>query len=196
MIGSGVDRMSRRTWSLVISVVAIVVVLTVAALAGGTNPRTPGAPPGNTGSPHQTTGDGVPEAGACEEPEGPLEQVAVDSYVSDGGLSYLPDPGRFESRADHVLAHTADDLSRPLHGIFDVGSDACDVFDLLDEVQAQIRDGAAVACGDGCYDVDMRRDVGTVGGTQGATAGNPRTTWVRIVVAHGDDVITAYPILP
>ncbi len=137
----------------------------------------------------------MPEAATCEEPEGPLKEIAEDSYISEGGLSYPPDLGRFESRADHVLAHTADDLSRPLHGVFDIGADACDVFDLLDEVSEKIEGGSAVACGDGCYDVDMGLDVGIVGGTQGAAADNPHTTWVRIVVAHGDDVITAYPIL-
>ena len=188
--------MSRRTWSLVISAVVVVVVLTLAVLADGTDPGITGAPPGGATSGSRTPAAGVPEAGACDEPAGPLEQVAEDSYVSQGGLSYPPDPGRFESRADHVLAHTADDLSRPLHGVFDVGADACGVFDLLDEVRTKIRQGAAVGCGDGCYDVDLRRDIGTVGGTQGAAAGNPHTTWVRIVVAHGDDVITAYPILP
>ena len=188
--------MSRRTWSLVISVVLVVVVLTLAVLADGTDPRITGAPSGDATSGSRTPGVGVPEASSCGEPEGPLEQVADDSYVSDGGLSYPPDPGRFESRADHVLAHTADDLTRPLHGVFDVGADACRVFDLLDQVRGEIRDGEAVGCGDGCYDVDMGRDVGAVGGTQGATAGNPHTTWVRIVLAHGDDVITAYPILP
>lgn len=188
--------MSRRTWSLLISVVLVVVVFVLAVLADGTDPGFTGAPPGDAASGSPSPGAGVPEAGACEEPEGPLEQVAEDAYVSDGGLSYPPDPGRFESRADHVLAHTADDLSRPLHGVFDVGADACDVFDLLDEVRGEIRDGEAVECGDGCYDVDMGRDVGAVGGTQGAAAGNPSTTWVRIVLADGDDVITAYPIPP
>lgn len=187
--------MSRRTWSLIISLV-VVVVVALAVLANGTDPRITGTPSRDAASGSRTPDAGVPEAGECEEPEGSLEQVAEHSYVSDGGLSYPPDPGRFESRADHVLAHTADDLSRPLHGVFDVGADACDVFDLLDQVRRKIREGAAVGCGDGCYDVDMRRDVGTVGGTQGAAAGNPPTTWVRIVVAQGDDVITAYPILP
>lgn len=187
--------MSRRTWSFVISVI-VIVALMLAVLLDGTNPGGPRASPQVAITPSRSLEGGVPEAGACEEPEGPLERVAEDSYVTDGGLSYPPDPGRFESRADHVLAHTVDDLSRPLHGVFDVGADACDVFDLLDDVSAEIRDGAAAGCGDGCYDVDMRRDVGTIGGTQGAVAGNPHTTWVRIVVAHGDDVITAYPILP
>jgi hypothetical protein len=188
--------MSRRTWSLLISVVVIVASLTWGVLSAARDPGAPEPPPGNASSRSPTLPGGVPEARACEKPEGPLEEIAVDSYVSEGGLSYLPDPGRFASRADHVLAHTADDLSRPLHGVFDLPSNACDVFDLLDEVRRKIQNGAAVTCGDGCFDVDMHRDVGSVGGTQGASAGNPHTTWVRIVLAHGDDVITAYPILP
>jgi hypothetical protein len=175
--------------------VAVIVALIIAVLADGTDPGGPAAPPQSVVSPSRGFSGEVPEAAACEEPEGPLEEVAEDSYVSEGGLSYPPDPGRFESRADHVLAHTADDLSRPVHGVFTVGADACDVFDLLDEVDAGIDDGAAVGCGDGCYDMDMRREVGIVGGTQGSAAGHPSTTWVRIVI-HGDDVITAYPILP
>jgi hypothetical protein len=175
---------------------AVIVALIIAVLVDGADPGGPAAPPETALSPSGVPPGEVPDAAACGEPEGPLEEVAEDSYVSEGGLSYPPDPGRFESRADHVLAHTADDLSRPLHGVFSVGADACDVFDLLDEVDGEIEDGAAVGCGDGCYDVDMRRDVGIVGGTQGAAAGHPRTSWVRIVISHGDDVITAYPIIP
>jgi hypothetical protein len=188
--------MSRRTWSLVVSIVVLAVSVTLAVLSAGRGPGTPDPLPGNASSRSPTLGVGVPEAAACEKPEGPLDQIAVDSYVSEGGLSYPPDPGRFASRADHVLAHTADDLSRPLHGVFDVGTNACEVFDLLDEVRNRIQDGAGVTCGDGCFDVDMHRDVGAVGGTQGAAAGNPHTTWVRMVVTKQDDVITAYPILP
>lgn len=187
--------MSRRGWSLVVSIVIVLVSVTLAVLSAGRDPGTPDALPGSASS-RPALGGGVPEAEACEKPEGPLEQIAVDSYVSEGGLSYLSDPGRFASRADHVLAHTVDDLSRPLHGVFAVRSNACDVFDLLDDVLKRIEDGAAVMCGDGCFDVDMHRDVGTVGGTQGAAAGNPHTTWVRMVLADQDDVITAYPILP
>ncbi|HEX4942411.1 MAG TPA: hypothetical protein VFW51_07735 [Actinomycetota bacterium] len=186
--------MRSRAWSLVASLVVIAAIVILAALAGGTEPDISGAPSGD-GSALSPAG-AVPDADGCEEPAGPLEQVGVDSYVSEGGLAYPPDQGRFESRADHVLAHTQDDLSRPLHGIFDVGSDHCRVFDLLDEVRARIDEGEGRRCGDGCYDVDLDRSIGMVGGTQGAADDHPHTTWVRIVVENGDDVITAYPILP
>lgn len=188
--------MRNKAWSLVASLVVIAAILILAALAGGTEPDISSAPSGDGSPPALSPTGGVPDAGDCEGPAGQLEQVGVDSYVSDGGLAYPPDPGRFESRADHVLAHTQDDLSRPLHGIFDVASDRCRVFDLLDEVRARIDDGEGRRCGDGCYDVDLGRSIGMVGGTQGAADDHPRTTWVRIVVENGDDVITAYPILP
>lgn len=195
-VGSGDARVSRRAWSLVGSIVVIAAIAILAALAGRTEPDIASARSGNGSAPALSPTGGVPDAGDCEEPTGPLEQVGVDSYVSDGGLAYPPDPGPFESRADHVLAHTEDDLSRPLHGIFDVGSDHCSVFDLLDEVRTRIDEGEGRRCGDGCYDIDLDRDIGMVGGTQGAADDNPLTTWVRIVVENGDDVITAYPILP
>ena len=189
-------RVSRKAWSLVAPLVVTAAIAILAALAGGTGPDISGAPSGAGSVPALSPTGGVPDAGSCEEPAGPLEKLGVDSYVSEGGLAYPPDPGRFASRADHVLAHTQDDLSRPLHGIFDVASDPCRVFDLLDEVWTRIDEGEGRRCGDGCYDVDLDRSVGFVGGTQGAADDHPHTTWVRIVVENGDDVITAYPILP
>lgn len=135
----------------------------------------------------------------CEEPAGPLKRLGPEEFRSSGGLTYLSDPGeKFASRADHVLAHTIDDPSRPIHGVFEVGDDPCRVFDLLDEAWTKIQNGHAVDRGDGSYDVEMERDVGYVGGSEGASAEYPTTRWVRVVVyaPSTPTVVTAYPVIP
>jgi len=46
------------------------------------------------------------------------------------------------------------------------------------------------------YIVDMKQKVGYVGGQAGAAAGNPAATHVQIIVESGNNLITAYPVIP
>lgn len=45
------------------------------------------------------------------------------------------------------------------------------------------------------YAVDMGRRIGFVGGQAGAAAGNPTASHVQLVL-QGNDVITAFPVIP
>jgi hypothetical protein len=46
------------------------------------------------------------------------------------------------------------------------------------------------------YTIDMGRRVGYVGGRAGAAAGNPAANHIQLVVENGNQVISAYPIIP
>lgn len=133
----------------------------------------------------------------------PDRSVQTDSFLqpaggrnleSPAGLIYTLGPGG-EHRVDHVLRHAQDDLSRPVHGVFEGDRDA--ILRLIDEayqktkansnqVQTEESDNNTV------YTVDMGRRIGFEGGQRGQRNQNPGLTRVRLVL-RDDRVITAYP---
>jgi hypothetical protein len=102
-------------------------------------------------------------------------------HVSPGGLQYGADP-KFGNRVDHVLDHTAPNLNKSVHSVFNVQGD--DALNLVDEAWSN-RSGAGTlqANGNRTWTVDLGRPVGTIGQTS-----------VQIVVRDGtNELITAFP---
>lgn len=123
----------------------------------------------------------------------PSRHVAADyqvrdplNYVSPAGIFYGKDlSGKFASRIEHVMAHTAADDSKPQHSVFAVTKRE-DVLRLLDEAWKRRgppkREGSAY--GRDVYDIPMKRVVGTQGERR-----------IRIITeADQPSIITAYPV--
>ncbi|MBZ0236593.1 MAG: hypothetical protein K8M05_29975 [Deltaproteobacteria bacterium] len=129
---------------------------------------------------------------------GILRSVGQGYWMSRGGLRYGPDPA-FGNRVRHVLNHSADIPNRQVpHGVFDAGRKG--TLEVVDEAWAiaQRGGGDVTFSWQGSrttYTVNMGRRIGFVGGAPGAALGNPAAYHVRIVL-QGNDVITAYPIIP
>jgi RHS repeat-associated protein len=129
---------------------------------------------------------------------GILRSAGNGSWISRGGLRYGPDPN-FGNRVRHVLQHAADIPGRTgSHGVFDAGRRG--VLGLVDDAWAIAqRGGSGVTVSTQgartVYTVDMGRRVGFVGGKAGAAAGNPAASHVRLVL-QGNDVVTAFPVIP
>ena len=128
---------------------------------------------------------------------GPLRRIAPDTFESPGtGLVYGPDPN-YGNRVNHVLRHTVDDPSRPLHGVFD-GDEH--VFDVVDDAYTTAQNQAPGAVryppqGTRQTTISPFDDgVGYVGGQHGGAAGNPSSRHVQLVVNNGNEVITSYPV--
>jgi hypothetical protein len=127
-----------------------------------------------------------------------LRYVAPDTYESPQGLRYGPD-SLYGNRVQHVLRHTEDQPLRPEHGVFDASRSQ--VIGQVDEVWIKAQRGGLDVAKQTAgnvdeYTVNMGFRVGWIGGTKGAALGNPATTYVRLVVRNGNEVITAYPVRP
>jgi hypothetical protein len=121
-----------------------------------------------------------------------LTQQADGTFKSPSGLVYGPDPSpNFASRVEHVQNHGADIPARPRHGVFDGDS-----IDLTEEAWVLAKNGSSVTMQQGhrtVHYVNMGRDVGYAGGQVGAAAGNPRLSYIQMVM-EGDNVITSFPV--
>jgi len=130
------------------------------------------------------------------------------SYLSEGKKGKMLSPaglvynsGRGEHRTEHVLRHAHDMPSRPgNHGVFDANGD--DVFRLLDEAYKMIQSNSRQVSKDKprpgeeyktAYVIDMNRRIGYRGGKSGNRAGKPKLSKIKLVLANGNQVITAYP---
>ena len=121
--------------------------------------------------------------------------------VSPAGLVYNSSRSG-EHRTEHVLRHAKDMPSRPgNHGVFDADGD--DVFRLLDEAYELIQSNSRQVSKDRprageeyktAYTINMNRRIGYRGGKSGNRDGKPAVTKIKIVIANGDQVITAYPL--
>jgi hypothetical protein len=134
------------------------------------------------------------------------EVNGVKIWESPAGLRYGPDPSpNFVNRVRHVMNHAADIPNRPgKHGVFDSRQDA---LPLVDEAWVKVQNGdpgilhtshpasGAVPARD-VYVVPMGRKVGYVGGVWGHANGLPDASYLRIVVEHGNSVVSAFPVIP
>jgi len=127
-------------------------------------------------------------------------ELIRDGYVmkSPEGLTYyIGDRG--ENRIDHVLLHTRDNTSKPVHGIF-VGSKN-EIFAMIDEAYKMVKSNSnnvlktkpENGTDKVAYDVDMGRKIGYKGGRNGNRDGNPDLTILRLVLNKKIRVITAFP---
>ncbi len=115
---------------------------------------------------------------------------------SPAGLIYGMGGGG-EHRTDHVLRHTEDQPNRNgSHGVFNAkGNDA---FRLIDEayelVKAKSRQVKSESSrGNMAHVIDMKRQIGYKGGKSGNSRGKPPLSKIKLILANGDRVITAYP---
>lgn len=114
----------------------------------------------------------------------PAKSTSV--YVSPAGVRYGADPsGKFDSRVEHVMAHTQEDKTKMRHSVFVVKS-RDDVLALVDE--AWKKRGPPRKQGKkyprDVYDVDMGRVIGTQG----------QRVLRMITEADSADIVTAYPM--
>ncbi len=132
-----------------------------------------------------------------------------NSYLSEGKKGKMLSPAGLvynssrsgEHRTEHVLRHAHDMPSRPgNHGVFDANGD--DVFRLLDEAYKMIQSNSRQVSKDKprpgeeyktAYVIDMNRRIGYRGGKSGNRAGKPKLSKIKLVLANGNQVITAYP---
>ncbi|MBZ0117173.1 MAG: hypothetical protein K8H88_09275, partial [Sandaracinaceae bacterium] len=147
----------------------------------------------------EESGESAARAGASSAARGGILRSAGNgSWISRGGLRYGADPN-FGNRVRHVLNHAADIPGRTgAHGVFDAGRrGALGVVDDAWAIAQRGGSGVSVSTQGArtVYTVDMGRRVGFVGGQAGAAAGNPAASHVRLVL-QGNDVITAFPVIP
>lgn len=137
------------------------------------------------------------ESSSDEPALGVLTEIGGGRLRSTAGLIYRP--LRSEHRLDHVLRHGRDDPSKPVHGVFQGERDT--ILAIIDEAWriAQTRgppevtreeQGARTA-----LVVDLGRTIGYVGGESGQRRNHPKCRHVQLVV-EGNEIVTAYPVLP
>ncbi len=118
-----------------------------------------------------------------------------NAFHSASGLVFKQG-SKHGNRLSHVLAHTADDLSKAKHGVFSIGQD--NLVSTLDEAWEMARKGGDKVVrtlqdnGNVSYIIDMGRKIGFEGGKKGSHEALNR---INIVLEEGtSNVITAYPI--
>lgn len=121
-----------------------------------------------------------------------LTRVGKD-FKSKEGLVYRA--GSSRGGHDHVLLHAKDNLSKPVHGVFD---DKSQIFALADEAYKKIKSGSrdvqtSKQGSRTAYTVKMGRRIGYKGGRSGKQQGQPKLTRITLVLVEGNRVITAYP---
>jgi len=114
---------------------------------------------------------------------------------SPAGLVYGMGGGG-EHRTDHVLRHAKDQPNRPSHGVFEAQGD--DLFRLIDEAYELVKSKSRQvksekSRGNMAHVIDMKRKVGYKGGESGKRAGHPALYKIKLILADGNRVITAYP---
>lgn len=127
-------------------------------------------------------------------PSGELEKVSQDLYRSPAGLLYGPG-SRDNHRLTHVLKHAKDDLSKPIHGVFDGTQN--EIIALIDQAYLRVkkRDASVSESRSGnriALTIDFGRRIGYVGGQTGKRKKNP-VAEALVLVLDGERVITAYP---
>ena len=165
---------------------------------------TPPTRPSPTNSPNTAAkpppSEPAPQSSTASKPKpklGALTDLGNKRFRSTAGLIYRQSRG--EHRIDHVMRHAEDDPGRPVHGVFD-GS--------REQILAVIDRGYLIALTHGPPDakieeqrdrtvmtVDLGRKIGYMGGQAGKRKGFPACRHLNLVV-EGDEVVTAYPIIP
>ncbi len=140
-----------------------------------------------SGEPQQQSNQSKPKKLGILTPEG-------RNFRSSAGLIYGPG-SRDGHRRKHVLKHAEDDLSKPVHGVFD---DKEAVFALVDEAYQKVksRSDDVSTTSEGrrtSYVVKMRRRIGFKGGRNGKRDGKPPLNRLKLVL-EGNEVVTAFPI--
>jgi len=135
----------------------------------------------------------------------PLKQSSSGSFLTSSGGKNLRSPaglvygmgGGGEHRTDHVLRHAEDQPNRRgNHGVFNAKGD--DVFRLIDEAYELVKSksrqvDSKESRGNMAHVIDMKRRIGFKGGQNGNRDGKPPLSKIKLILAGGNRVITAYP---
>lgn len=125
---------------------------------------------------------------------GVLKEIGQKTFESTAGLIYRPE--RSEHRIDHVMQHSRDVPTKPVHGVFDGNRE--EILAMIDEAYmiAQKRGPPQVVTEDQgdreTITVNLNRKIGFMGGENGARRGYPPLKKIKLVL-EDRDVITAYP---
>lgn len=171
-------------------------------------------PPKANKSPSATSKDSVgkkdqdpPRTGRAKEvaavteeskaPPGKLSKIAGTEYdfVSTAGLMYLPGSADGH-RLKHVLKHSKDDLSKPVHGVF--SGDRDQILAWIDIAFEKGKKGGKGVKREEqrdrlVYTVDLGEKIGYVGGQVGERKNHPPCRYLRLVIEGRNEVVTAYP---
>ena len=131
-------------------------------------------------------------------PASNLTPLGQHRYVSPAGLYYTMGPDQ-EHRLVHIMRHSKDDASRPVHGVFlgdreQILETIDEAFELTKEPSPRVKSEpdkehpSRVA-----YTVDMQKKIGYEGGRHGRERGNPGLEKVTLVIDNQDQIITTYP---
>ena len=128
-----------------------------------------------------------------------LKRLKGGSCVSPAGLYYAAGPSG-ESRLDHIMRHSKDDPTRPVHGVFT--GDQQQILETIDKAyeltlspssrvksETDEEDPSRII-----YTVDMQKKIGYEGGRQGRKEKKPSLNKIRLVIENQDHIITAYPV--
>lgn len=162
-------------------------------------PAKPGPPDNSNQASSTKSTNGKPSTTApVSKPGAPklgvLTLIGRDTYESTAGLIYRPE--RSEHRIDHVMQHSTDIRSKPVHGVFDGTRD--EILALIDEAYNLSRTRGPPQVikeeqGDRqTITVNLNRKIGYMGGENGARRGHPPLKMIKLVL-EDRDLITAYP---
>ncbi|MEW4530147.1 hypothetical protein [Maioricimonas sp. JC845] len=158
----------------------------------------------DTTEPSDSPAPTSPQDAVSSEPQERQPATAVLTELPGGTLQspagLLYERGSAEGhRLDHVLRHSEDMPSRPIHGVFDGGRD--EIVAVIDEAwqKAQTRGPPTAVTeqqGDRTvYTVDLERRIGYIGGRAGQRQNHPPARHLKLVL-EDRSVITAYPLVP
>ncbi len=127
-----------------------------------------------------------------------LKEVGRDRFESPAGLLYTMG-ARGEHRIEHVMRHSRDMASRPAHGVFIGNGDRDTVLKLIDDAWKLAEANSPKAKyekskGNDAWTVNMGRKVGFDGGKKGQRNGGKSLNSIKLILANGNQVITAYPV--
>jgi len=126
---------------------------------------------------------------------GQLREIRNNVFESTAGLLYVPGSAD-NHRLRHVMQHSKDDTTKPIHGVFQGNRDQ--ILALIDEAYQKAKKGGRDVQSKKqndrlVYTVNLGRKIGYVGGSEGKRANHPSCRYVLIVLEDGNVVITAYP---
>lgn len=142
-------------------------------------------------SPLSGSGDSADDA-----TPGELTEIRPDVFESTAGLIYGRG-SRDGKRLNHILRHAEDDLSKPVHGVFQ--GDQTDILRWIDlaYLKSKQRSGDVrqrEQQGRIAITVNLRKTIGYVGGEKGARQNHPDCRYLRLILeSDGRTVVTAYP---
>jgi hypothetical protein len=128
-----------------------------------------------------------------------LTSIGIKNRLqSPAGLIYGMGAGG-QHRVDHVMSHSRDDLSRPVHSVFD-GTEQ-EILQVIDEAYGliQSKSNRVRSRPDDRLDfrvehlVDLQRRIGCLGGQRGRRENHPPRSKITLVLDNEKFVITAYP---